>query len=77
MYMYMYINTLLAIFICMCTCVLIGSSTVVKTEADDGSSSTPVTEPPKHMGENVHVFECLQDFDTMVASKVLQYTALS
>ena len=55
--------------LCVC-CYTVGSSCEVKREGNDGSSAAPVTEPPKHMGENVHVFECLQDFDTRVASKV-------
>ena len=63
--------------VCDCTCsylyvhvgVLQGSGEV-KREGGDGSLVTPVTEPPKHMGENMHVFECLQDFDAVVASQV-------
>ena len=51
-------------------CYVVGSSVEVKREGDEGSSAVPVTEPPKHMGENIHVFECLQDFDTKAASKV-------
>ena len=60
----------------MCVCPYIE----VKQEEDPGDQSTdqcPST--PKHMGENVHVFECLTDYDTKVPSKVgihVQYMCL-
>ena len=57
-------------YVCVLLHCTIGSSAAVKREGDEGSSTVPVIEPPKHMGENIHVFECLQDFDTKAASKV-------
>ena len=49
----------------------LGSSVQVKAEPDTQPPvSDPSAPPPQHMGENVHVFECLTDYDMKVANKV-------
>ena len=68
--MFILYNVYMTLYVCVLLYFTIGSSVAVKREGDEGSSTVPVIEPPKHMGENVHVFECLQDFDTKAASKV-------